>query len=346
MNSFKELLVNIANANGGNFNGHSDIESCARYLKKLNNTGYSTIDLPNFFVKAGNRIRDEYWEIEAPFATKMLPAVSKKDFRTEKSIRPMGGNVWEKVDAKGKIAHFQYTDEMNYETRLGTIAQLLVWTRQMAINDDLGVIKDLLTMMVEGSTMYPDMQLLDLIFTNPGAGFRVNSQNYFTGSGAALTRANLSTIHNTIKKINIPKQHGNWVNLDSSGWYLVVGPDLEETAWELVGQPIIMPSGGPTASTARTGTKNYFYGKFEPVTWAQLGNTDAYATASGTDWMLLPKNPRYNPYTISYLGNQRKPVIEAVDLPSEFLGAGTRGYFDIHVQERHNVAFALCRPSI
>jgi len=342
--SLRELLVDIANANGGRFNGHSDIESCVSFLhsKTVTNT-YSSIDLPNFLLSSAQRMKDDLWEIESPMAIKMLQAVSKKDFRVDQSLRPVGGNIWERVNDKGKITHFQYTSEMTYETRLATIAQLLVISREQVINDDLGVIKDLLTMMVEGSIMYPDVQWLKLLFETASSNFRQTGVNYFTGAGAALTRDNLSTIYDQVRKIRIQKQDKTWVNLDSTGWYLVTGPKLEQTAFDLVNQPIIMPAGG--ANLSRTGTKNYWYGRLEPMTWAQLGNDSLYASAEDDDWLLLPKNQRYSPYSVSFLGSARRPTIENVNLPMEFLGFGTRGYFDINVQERESAAVAICRPS-
>lgn len=342
--SLREVLVNIANSNGGNFQGHSDIDACVRFLhsKTVNNT-YSSIDLPNFFMSTAQRMRDDLWEIESPMAMKLLPAVSKKDFRTEKTFRPQGGNVWEKVTDKNKISHFQFSEEMTYETRLETIAQLLVISRQQVINDDLNVIKDLYTMMVEGSVMYPDMQLLKLIFDNASADFRQTGTNYFTGAGATLNRDNLSTIYDKVRQIKVKKQNGSWVNVGTKGWYLVVGPKLFETAWELTNQQVVMPAGGTNLS--RTGTKNYWYGRLEPMEWAQIGNSSLYSSAEEDDWMLIPKDPRYAPYSMSFLGSSRKPVIESVSLPMEFLGFGTRGYFDTHVQEREPMTVGICRPS-
>jgi hypothetical protein len=70
------------------------------------------------------------------------------------------------------------------------------------------------------------------------------------------------------------------------------------------------------------------------------------ANAAANDWMLIPESSRYSPYSISYLGRQKRPVIEEVSLPIEMLGWGLRGYFDCDVNEREPQALAICRPSL
>lgn len=342
--SLREVVCEIANANGGKFSGHSDIEDACKYLQRLQNTAaYSTVNMPNFFLSTANRLKEQIWEIENPFAVKYLKEVAKKDFRPTDSIRASGGEAWNEVKPKTKLEQTTFGKEDFYRSTLTTWGQLLVLDRTTIINDDLGVIEDMMTLMVEGAIMRPDMLLMEYVWgSKASSAFRQAGVNYFTGSGSALTRGNLSTIYDLVRMMEIEKGDKKWQQVINSEWMLVTSIQQEETAWELVKQERIV---NDTTANTKTGSKNYWYNRLDVVTWAQIGNQSMVADASPTDWMLMPKAPRYAPYSISYLGRQKRPVIEEVQLPAEMLGWGLRGYFDTDINEREPQAIAICRPS-
>ena len=343
--TLREMLCEIANSNGGRFSGHSDIEAACKYLKGLHNSGaYSTVNMPNFFLSTAQRMKEQIWEIEKPFAVQYLKEVAKKDFRPTDSLRASGGQVWDEVKGKNKLNQTEFGTENYYRSTLTTFGQLLIIDRPTIINDDMDVISDMMTLMVEGAVMRPDMLLMDFVWgSRRTADFSVSGTNYFTGSNANLTRTNLSTIYNKVRKQSIAKGDKNWRQAINSRWLLVTGIDQEETAWELVRQERIV---NDTTANTKTGSKNYWYERLTPVTWNQIGNTSMVANASETDWMIIPENPKYAPHSISYLGRMKKPTIEEVDLPAEMLGWGIRGYFDVDVNEREPEAIAICRPSL
>jgi len=342
--SLREIVCDIANANGGKFNGHSDIEEACRYLRGLQNSAYSTVNMPNFFLSTANRMKEQIWELENPFAVRYLKEVAKKDFRPTDSLRASGGSAWDEVKGKEKINQTEFGKEDFYRSTLTTWGQLLVLTRQDIVNDDLGVIEDMMTLMVEGAVMRPDMLLMEYVWgSKRSAAFSVAGENYFTGSGAALTRANLSTIYNKVRTLTLAKGDKTWKQTINSRWLLVVGIQQEETAWELIKQERIV---NDTSANTKTGSKNYWFDRLTPITWNQIGNQSMVANAAENDWMIIPESSRYSPYSISYLGRQKRPIIEEVSLPAEMLGWGLRGYFDCDVNEREPEALAICRPSL
>ena len=116
-----------------------------------------------------------------------------------------------------------------------------------------------------------------------------------------------------------------------------------ETAWEILKQDYIV---GDTTANTKTGSKNYWFNKFQMAMFAQMGNTSALGNVNfvaSTSWVLWPKEVRFSPYEVTYLRGKKRPTIETVELPSDMLGFGTRGYWDVEVNERENTAIVRCK---
>jgi hypothetical protein len=334
----QELLVNAANVSGGNFYGYSDPEAVCKFLK---NTGYSTFDLPDFFRKVSDTMKDERWEINPPFAPTVCKEGNNKDFRKTERMRITGGDMWNPVADDGKLELFSTGGQKKYETSLRTYGSLFTMTREEIINDDMGALSDMMDIMVEGAMMIPDYQLGKLMIDQaPSAGtFWVDDDNSFDNT--ALTRPNLSTAYNAIRQYTEVKERVNWNVMLNERWTLIVSPNLEETAWELLKQDRIV---NDTTANTKTGDKNYWFGRMDIKTFAQMANTSAFTSGSkfvgNTTWILWPSSLRFAPYEITYLRGQKRPVVESVDLPATLLGFGTRGYWDVKVNERERTATA------
>lgn len=332
----QELLINAANMSGGNFQGYSDPEAVCKFLK---NTGYSTFDLPDFFQRVGTVLKDERWEIGAPFATTVCKEGSNRDFRTTERLRMTGGDMWNQVADDGKLELYSAGDQKKYQTSLDTYGTIFTMTRKEVANDDMGALGDMMDMMVEGAMMIPDYQLgLRMINQAPAAStFWVDDDNSFDNT--ALTRTNLSTAWNSIRQYTENKARVNWNVMLNDRWSLIVSPNLEETAWELIKQDKIV---GDTTANTKTGEKNFWFGRFDLKVFSQMANTSAFRSGSkfvgNTTWILWPSSLRFAPYEITYYRGQKKPIIEPVDMPATLLGFGTRGYWDVKINERERTA--------
>jgi len=331
-----ELLVNVANAQGGNFNGHSDVENMCEYVK---NYGYSSFDLPDFFKKVSDMIKEERWEINPPFAPTVCKEGSNKDFRITERVRLTGGDIWNEVAADGKLDLYGTGGQKKYQTSLTTYGSIFTATREEVINDDMGALTDLMDMMVEGATMIPDYQLGNRMInqTPAAATFWIDDDNSFDNT--ALTRANLSTAFNRIRQYTETKDKFNWNVMMNDRWSLIVSPNLEETAWEILKQDYIV--GNTTANTIQ-GSKNFWFGKLDLKVFAQMANTSAFNSGSkfvgNTTWILWPSSKRFAPYEITYLRGQKKPVTQTIQLPATLLGFGIRGFWDVKINERERTA--------
>jgi hypothetical protein len=347
--SFVETLVNLANSTERQrrFTGFSDVDILCSSIKTttqhsflgINNSGFSMIDMPNLLKKVTSMMLEERWAINTPFAVQYLKEESNKDFRVTQRIRPGGGKIWDEMKNDGKIEETEFGKETEYRSKLSTSAQLVVFNREDIINDDMGVIADMLDAMVEGALIVPDMKLGKLMLVKAaGAGqFWVDADNSRTG--LALNRENLSTAYNAVRRYN-ENRGKNFVNLINDRWVLITSITGEEAAFELLKQSRIVQETG-AANGTKTGEANFWFGKMDQVTFPQMSNSSllgAGTFVSENTWLLWPKSQRFSPYSITYLRGQRRPTIEAVDLPANMLGTGTRGYWDIEINEREREA--------
>ena len=347
--SFVETLVNLANSTERQrrFTGFSDIDILCSSIKTttqhsflgINNSGFSMIDMPNLLKKVTSMMLEERWAINTPFAVQYLKEESNKDFRVTQRIRPGGGKIWDEMKNDGKIEETEFGKETEYRTKLSTSAQLVVFNREDIINDDMGVIADMLDAMVEGALIVPDMKLGKLMLVKAAAAnsFWVDADN--SRASFALNRANLSTAYNAVRQYN-ENRGKNFVNLINDRWILITSITGEEAAFELLKQSrVVQETGAPSPS--KTGEANYWFGKLDTVAFPQMSNSSLLGTGtfvSENTWLLWPKSQRFSPYSITYLRGQRRPTIEAVDLPANMLGTGTRGYWDIEINEREREA--------
>jgi hypothetical protein len=346
-----ESLVNIANSQEGNkrFGGFSDIEILCNSLKQRNrqtllNSSFSNIDMPNLLKKAGDMMLEERWAINQPFATQYLKEESNKDFRTTERYRASGGQIWDSLTDDGRIEMTTFGKESRYVSNLDTIAQMVSWSRRDIINDDMGVISDMMAGMVEGALIVPDAKLGRRMLVQAAAAstFWVNADNSLTST--ALTRANLSTVYRNVRQYN-ENRGKNFVNLINDRWILIHSITLEETVFEILKQDRIV---NDTTANTKTGEKNYWYGKFDTALFPQMSNTSllnngvASTFVSEGSWLLWPSSKQFSPYSITYLRDQKRPTIEAVELPENMLGMGMRGYWDVEINEREREAIVRC----
>lgn len=342
--SLREMLTVVANSNGGNFTGHSDIEEACRFLKRFNNNQqYSTISFPNLLDTVTQFRMEEYWGIGQPWAVKHLMPQSQSNFKPTGRIRPSGGQLWDQLDKDGRIQHGSAGEEKTYMTYLQTIAQLLTFKRQTIIDDDLGVIEELMGMMVEGALMAPDFMFVNKLYDGIGSFFKVSKGNAAFGAGAALDEDALDHAYSNVRKHNIKKGDKNVQNFFDTKWMIVVPDDLEKTAWELIKQKRIVSN---TTANTKQGEENYWFGRLEISTFANLDNPSYHSLASSDVWGIMPIRKSLAPYSITYLNNRREPTTEIVDLPADMLGFGVRGYWDLWVNEREDEAVFFNFPSV
>jgi hypothetical protein len=336
----KELMVLGANKLGGNFTGYSDLDQLIDFIGNANtgrikNTGFSTFSMPNLFKRAAEIVLEESWKIEEFFAPSACYPTSHSDFKTQERYRPSGGAMWEGLDNQGRVKHGSYGKEHRYTATLDTKAQMLGFDRETIENDDMGIVEEIMNNMVEGAMMVPDYKLMQHLYAADGAGFwaltATESLKKNSYTSTALTRANLKTVYLAAQNQTIDKGRVNWINQITDQWDVVIGPALEETAWDILKQDKII---SPVDTTTTRGDKNYWFGKFGIKVFNQIGNTSMHANTVSTDWFLWPKSVKYSPFAISYLRGRKRPVIKVREAPVDMLGFVVVGVYDVNINDR------------
>ena len=244
--------------------------------------------------------------------------------------------MWEGLDHEGKLTHFTAGKEDTWESEIDTVGQIVTFPRDVVINDDMGWINDSLTLMLEGAIMLPDYMFVRLLYeanTNGVVNTSGANQNWFT---LALSDTNLSTVYEAVRRRYTEKESADsdahMVNgTFNTRWALFHTSALEQTAWDIIKQDRIV---NDTTADTKTGDRNYWYNKFDLKLINNLDNTSYHASADSDVWGLIPMRDLYKPFYVRYLNNQRSPVTEIVDLPSDMLGFGVRGYWDINIGYR------------
>jgi hypothetical protein len=338
----KEMLMYVANAEGGRFNGHSDIEGeggiCAHIKRCVKNQSFSTLNFPNLMNRISQWTMEEAWKLDPPWTPGKINETSKNNFLKSGRIRPEGGQMWNGLDKDGKIQHASFGDEVKYEVKLSTVAQIIQFKREDILNDDIGIIEEMLNLMVEGATMVPDYQMVNVIYNGVTSGFLSAAKNNLFN--LPLTRENLDLVYEAARQHAIKKGNKAVKTFFNTRWALVHTTQLERTAWEIVKQAVFVAG---TESNPQ-GSQNYFYNKVDLEHFPQLDNQSYHPNADPYAWGLLPVRQQLSPYTIAYLRNQRRPTTETVDLPADMLGFGTRGFWDVLVQERESQTVAWSFP--
>lgn len=337
----RELITVVANSNGGSFNGHSDIEDACKYIKRLNNNQqYSNIVFPNLLERVTQFSMEEHWSIGKPWSVDHLLGQSQSSFKPTGRIRPSGGQMWDQLDKDGRIQHGSFGEEKTYLTYLKTIAQILTFKREDIINDDLGVIEEMMRMMVEGATMVPDFMFVQKLYNGIGTFLKTSKDNVAFGAPAAFDRDSLKIAYDKVRRYSIKKGDKEVYSNFNTKWKLVIPQALEQEAFEILQQSRVV-----SGTDDVVGSQNYWYKKLEITVFDNLDNTTYHAKASDDVWGIVPVKQTLAPYSISYLNNQRRPTTEAVDLPADMLGMGIRGFWDLEVNEREEEATFWNFPS-
>lgn len=347
--SLKEALVVCANAEGGRFNGFSDVKNMNRFIKDLVvRNSFSTVNFPNLMHQVSQWRMEEAWEIEQPQSPAWCKEESSSDFRKSGRIKPGGGKMWEGFNDEGKLTHGQVGTEDKYETELDTIGQIMTFRRQDVINDDIGWIEETLDLMIEGALMFPDYRFLNLLLGAESAGHLVTTGTGQSKYTLALTRANLATVYKSARRRYTTKSSSDadkTVNgMFNTRFTLLVSPDLEDVAYDILSQDRYV-----AGTDTLVPEKNWMFNRLDLKVFNQMDNTSYNSNAASNNWAIIPNNVRYAPFYIRYLNRQKKPTTEVVDLPADELGFGVRGYWDVYMGYRplendKLQAFALSIP--
>ena len=319
--SLGEVLVQAAVAGG--YDGPRKITSST--LRPILAAAWATHSIAGILSSTANKfLLAGFDSVES--AWRSISSVrSVNDFKTLTSYRLNGGFKFDEVPNGGELHNGAASDESR-TISAKTYGIMTSVTRTDLINDDLGALTAVPQRIGRGGAL----KLNDVFwadFVNDASFFTAARNNLRAGSHA-LNLANLKSLATQFRKLVDPD--GNPVAVTPR--ILLVPPDLELTAAELMGSTLIQ-SGATTGQPDR----NVLAGRYEVVSSVYLTNTtDYYLLASPADLPVME---------VAFLNGVQSPIVETAEADFNVLGIQMRGYFDFGVAKAEYLAGVKCDSS-
>lgn len=195
---------------------------------------HTTSDFPNLVSNAMNKTALASYQAAASPLKTLGRQRSLSNFKTATSIRLGEMGRLEELTESGEITATSRAE--NGETmKLATYARGLSVSRQLLIDDDLGMLGDMTAAFGEAAAQTEADILVDLITSNPnlsdGTAVFDASRGNIAGAGAAPSEATLSTVR---KAMRATKGLDGKTLVNVVPKYLLVGPELETDAEKLL----------------------------------------------------------------------------------------------------------------
>lgn len=196
---------------------------------------HTNSDFPNLLTSTGNRtLMGGYQAAQSPIKTTLARPATLSDFRAGTRLKLSDVGLLEKVSETGEIKSTT-RGEAKESYSLDTYATQFAISRKALINDDLGAFRDWGATAGRMAAETEANLLLNLLLSNPVMGedglalFHATHGNL--AAGAAL---NLAALDAARKAMRGMKALDGVTPINATPKYLVVGPELETTAEQVL----------------------------------------------------------------------------------------------------------------
>lgn len=313
----QELLLNAAWANG--YQGMSfrgDHEGVLR-------AAFSSADIDGILSNVANKfLLRAYMGVES--AWREISAIrNARDFKTMTSYRLTDDLEYIKVGPTGEIKHGELGQE-SYTNKVNTRARMLTLTREDQINDDLGALQSIPTMLGRGGALSLNKVFWTEFLAAVTSFFTTGRGNYIEGGTTVLSIGGLTQAVTAFHAQTDPK--GNPLGLTPAK--LVVPTSLSVEADELLNSLEVRP-----AAATRGGTFNPHKGKYKKVESQYLNNANI-PNGSATHFFLLADPMDMPLIETAFLDGREVPTIESAAADFNTLGIQMRGFHDFGVAKQ------------
>lgn len=296
----------------------------AAFAPQLRASGFSTLSLPGIFSNTANKfLRSGFGAVEDSWRA----IASRRNVRDLKAISAYtltGGMKFEKVGPTGEIKHGTL-GEVPYANKADTYGRMFAITREHIINDDLGALTEVPSMIGRGAAESLNEVFWTVFLAGVAANFwSSGNANVSTGADSALGATGLAAAHGVFRKQTQP--NGNPLGIPPR--ILLVPPELEILADELM-TSTQMNSGG-AATAAQIPNANVWRSKYRVVSSTYLSNTN-FTGNSAAAWYLLADPAQLPTIEVAFLNGRELPIVESAAVDFNTLGVQMRGYFDFGV---------------
>jgi hypothetical protein len=315
--TFKGLIYELARANGYAGSYASDTLDQWQYACGIKAAANSSTNLQSVVKDVAQRALnrafagfDQSWRDVARIR-------SVDSFRTYEFYRATGNTTFEPVGPDGQLKHANFEDVV-YTGRIETQGKYMQIDRRHIINDDIGVIDDLVTLFARGAALRLNNMFWGT-FLNNGAFFTTARGNYASGSTTALGIDSLSQANGMFMLLK--DETGEFTGLMPAK--LLVPASLSSLATQLISSTTLF-------DTQNKAVSNPHAGKYVVVVSRYLEDTRLSGNSSKA-WYLLASPDVAAVIDVLALNGQTDPTIETVDVQSNQLGIAMRGWFDVGV---------------
>jgi phage major head subunit gpT-like protein/phage head maturation protease len=289
-------------------------------------SGFSTLTIPGILSNTANKfLRQGFIAVESGWRS-LASVRPVRDFKTISGYSLTGSLQYEKVGAGGELKHGTL-GEVSYSNKADTYGRMMAITREQIINDDLGALTSVPSKLGRGAALTLNEVFWTAWLADNNTFYTSGRGNYISGGTTVLSTTSLKTALEKFRKQTDP----DGKPLGVTPQYLVVPPELEITADELM-TSLVVNTGG-SATTEKVPNRNVWANKFNVVQASYLSNT-AMTGYSTTAWWLAADPNDLPVIEIAFLNGRDMPIVESADADFDSLGIQFRGYFDFGVAKQ------------
>jgi len=303
--SLQEVLVEAARANGY----HGPARVSAGNVREVLASGFATHSISNVLAATyGKFLLQGYTAVEAAW-DQIASIRSVSDYKTVTGVRLNGGFDFEDVGPSGELKSADASDETR-TIKAKLTGRMSSITMVDIVNDDLGALTQVPARLGRGAAVKLNKDFWTEFQASNSSFYRAET----AAAGNALAISSLRTAVASYRKLTDPD--GNPLGITPQ--ILMVPPELEMTAEELMGSSVLI-----TGANETRGNVNVFAGRFRVV-------SSAYLT-SGTTWWLMANPAELPAMEVAFLNGQRLPTVQQAEADFNQLGIQVRGHFSYGV---------------
>lgn len=302
----QDILLTAARANGYDGGARVSADSVRPVLR----AAFATHDISDLLAATyGKFLLASFTAVES-FWDRISVVRPVNDFKAATGVRLDGDFQFQEVGNDGKLKSADAGDDKR-TIQAKTYGRMSSITRQDIVNDDLGALTQVPSRLGRGAAL----KLNGVFWTEFESSNSTAYEAKTPAAGNALSLTSLKAAVGDYRKLKDPD--GNPLGIAPA--ILLVPPELEVTAAELMGSSLIHGTSGAAPST------NVLAGRYEVV-------SSAYLTSATTWWLVA--NPADLPtMEVAFLNGQRQPTVEQAEADFDTLGIQVRGYFDFGVSK-------------
>lgn len=332
------LEHHIIAATGSRYEGRTNTDGFISAVRdamfKLKMSGNTTWTGLNIFDDAANKMLWAAYESQNTTWQEWVKEMPVNDFKTHNAYRLTSKGGYRQVGADGELKYGGFTDD-KYTYGADTYGKLVGLTRRDIINDDLGALNTVMTMLGEDGAKFLEElfyvhllnQLTTLFPTNDA------NNNYISGASSDLGVDGLTLAEN--KMADQVDADGSPILVEAS--LLLHGTQDTVIAGELFSESALRVL--QTANSKGRPDNNPHVGKYRPIKGRYLSNTNilqriasvgqAVPNQTSDQWLMLrTPGPSGGIVIGSFLNGNTRPIIEQGDPGFEVLGLQWRAYHD------------------